>query len=117
MPLNSDPFTISNVPDIWFRVAADLGKIATSPKKVCPANKRNNIGTPAHSSQDITGKLFEDKHIWSDVNSDAIKAWHKSCSLNHVECSKTLLQCESFSIEEACLPSRCVEIRPNCSTA
>ncbi|KAI1467801.1 HET-domain-containing protein [Daldinia caldariorum] len=66
--------------------------------------------TPAYTSQDITGSLSSVTHNWSWSYLDHIQKWHKKCRENHPECNKTLSRCETFDVENAPLPSRCVEV-------
>ncbi|KAI1473949.1 HET-domain-containing protein [Daldinia eschscholtzii] len=66
--------------------------------------------TPAFTSQDITGSLSSVTHNWSWSYLDHIQNWHKKCRENHPECSKTLSRCETFDVENAPLPNRCVEV-------
>lgn len=39
----------------------------------------------------------------------AVKTWHRKCSHNHKECNKTLSKMETIDVNNAPLPSRCVE--------
>lgn len=72
------------------------------------------IGTPAHTSKDITGHLNTETSTSAQFQFDAIREWHNNCRRYHKRCKKTLSQCDNIDTENSPLPTRCIEVRFNC---
>ncbi|CAM1509810.1 Fc.00g001450.m01.CDS01 [Cosmosporella sp. VM-42] len=75
-------------------------------------------GTPASTSEDISGRLAVEKYTWSWAHRSAIQSWHQTCRENHPECAMTLSRSQGFDVRDVPLPSRCLEFflgdaRPN----
>ncbi|KAK4163748.1 heterokaryon incompatibility protein-domain-containing protein [Cladorrhinum sp. PSN259] len=65
-------------------------------------------GTPASTSNDITGSIMTEPLSFSDM--PAIKAWYEHCYRYHEECRLTLSRTEEIDQRNTPLPARLVKV-------
>ncbi|KAI1122354.1 hypothetical protein F5Y10DRAFT_271137 [Nemania abortiva] len=66
--------------------------------------------TPAWERRDITGHVLG-PHCFTERHISLAIAWLEDCDLNHPACHSTLFDTQIINVENADLPSRCIEVR------